>query len=242
VRRLIRSRCAIPAARSRPPPTHTPAPTPTRPAPPHLSLDNANRASLETEADAISNTASGATFVCRSRCSLGLRASRRARVNDTYRNRNCSRLYSPSVSPSNQQRNEREWLPRRPRHVDEVGRQPFAPQRFTISMSGSSSSPNGSRVAILQRSRWMSALSGSPPRRRRASVPLRAGAGQRPRRRVRLPQYASITQRSESRTIATIVRSSSVTSKSTQSTPIATWLPAQARRRTRSATTRAATE
>ncbi|MGH2693921.1 MAG: hypothetical protein ACRDJJ_03805, partial [Actinomycetota bacterium] len=42
---------------------------------PHLSLDNTDRASLEDEADAISNAASGAPFDYRSRCSIGLRAS-----------------------------------------------------------------------------------------------------------------------------------------------------------------------
>jgi hypothetical protein len=51
-------------------------PTPTRSAPPHPSLDITDRASLKDEADTTSHAASGALFDCRSRRSIGLRASR----------------------------------------------------------------------------------------------------------------------------------------------------------------------
>ncbi len=46
-----------------------------RSAPPHLSLDTTDQSSLGNEADAISGAASGAPFACRSRRSIGLRAS-----------------------------------------------------------------------------------------------------------------------------------------------------------------------
>ena len=75
MRRLIPSRCAIfrseiPSAANARTCAHSNAFRT-----PHLSLDITDQSSLEDEADAISGAASGALFDCRSRCSIGLRAS-----------------------------------------------------------------------------------------------------------------------------------------------------------------------